>query len=559
MADQRVNVKVTTQGAGKAKTELKGVEGAISKMGKAVGIASAAYFGARGIISGFSAVIELAGEQEKAEKKLEVALGKRSQALLDQASALQQVTTFGDEAIIGVQASIGAFVDSEDQIKKATEATLDMAVAMGMDLKGAGDLIAKTLGSSTNALARYGIEVTGAVGSTERLESLTENVARLFGGQAKAQAETMAGAIEQMHNAVGDAGEEMGKVLAPVVIATAKGMKTLAEGVGNVIERFKDFGKEIDAVLLDKTALAKQEIDAFRDSVKGLSETELLDLGSEIERSGEKMGRWTDETTLNNEKLKILEDTILALRERQENLGQAIETTTELRKTETGVVFELDAEYQKFIETQKVNFANQVAEAGMVARLIQDYPELAKALGLVNDKAKQGNNIWENFSDNLEQAGANAIFAASSITSTEDALFTAEIAAKKAAIAFITAEIQKAIAAYIASTIISAGPAAPLVAAGAIAAGAAMGSLMGSAIERMEFAALGADQIVNKPTLFMTGERGAERVQVTPLQGPNINGPQGLTINFNGPITDQGYVRDFILPEIERTVGGGLA
>ena len=54
--------------------------------------------------------VELAGIQEQAEKRLEVALGKRSQALLDQASALQQQTTFGDEAILGVQASISAFV-----------------------------------------------------------------------------------------------------------------------------------------------------------------------------------------------------------------------------------------------------------------------------------------------------------------------------------------------------------------------------------------------------------------------------------------------------------------
>ena len=69
---------------------------------------------------------------------------------------------------------------------------------MGLDLKGAGDLVAKTIGSSTNAMSRYGIEVTGAVGSTERLETLTNNVANLFGGQALAQSKTMTGSIEQM-------------------------------------------------------------------------------------------------------------------------------------------------------------------------------------------------------------------------------------------------------------------------------------------------------------------------------------------------------------------------
>ena len=266
MADKKLNINITTKGAAKSKNEIKGLDSAISTMGKAVGIASAAYFGAKGLISGFSSVINLAGEQERAEKSLEVALGRTSTALLDQASALQQVTTFGDEAIIGVQASIGAFLDSEEQIKKATEATLDIAVAMGMDLKSAGDLVAKTLGSSTNAMSRYGIEVVGAVGSTERLESLTNNVANLFGGQASAQAKTLTGSIEQMKNALGDAGEVIGELFAPTVIAVAKGIKTLAENVGSVIERFKDFGKEVDAVLIDEKTT---ELDKFRESIKG--------------------------------------------------------------------------------------------------------------------------------------------------------------------------------------------------------------------------------------------------------------------------------------------------
>ena len=203
---KRIDVEVRAKGARKAGQALGGVDKRLKGLAKSAGLAAAAFFGARALLSGFKEAINLAGIQEQAEKKLAVALGGTSQALLDQAVALQQVTTFGDEAIIGVQASLAAFIKNEDQIKLATEATLDMAVAMGMDLKAAGDLVAKTLGSSTNAMSRYGIEVEGAVGSTERLESLTNNVTKLFGGQAKAQAETMAGSLEQMKNAVGDAG-----------------------------------------------------------------------------------------------------------------------------------------------------------------------------------------------------------------------------------------------------------------------------------------------------------------------------------------------------------------
>ena len=358
MADKKLNINITTKGAAKSKNEIKGLDSAISTMGKAVGITSAAYFGAKGLISGFSSVINLAGEQERAEKSLEIALGRTSTALLDQASALQQVTTFGDEAIIGVQASIGAFLDSEEQIKKATEATLDIAVAMGMDLKSAGDLVAKTLGSSTNAMSRYGIEVVGAVGSTERLESLTNNVANLFGGQASAQAKTLTGSIEQMKNALGDAGEVIGELLAPTVIAVAKGIKTLAENVGSVIERFKDFGKEVDAVLIDEKTT---ELDKFRESIKGLSQKELIALNEQMSGTEGSLSAVATQTDFLNEKTDILIKTYEKLEKAQQNaissakmIGKEASKLSLIREQEA---FQIDfiAEKEKMTDEERAS------------------------------------------------------------------------------------------------------------------------------------------------------------------------------------------------------------
>ena len=192
-------------------------------------------FALGGVGAALGKTVKLFGQQELAEKKLETALGKTSQALLDQASALQSVTTFGDENIIQAQALIAAFTDDEEAIKRATEATLDLAAAKGMDLFAAADLVAKTLGSTTNAMSRYGIEVTGAVGSTERLDTLTQNIANTFGGQAKAQAETLTGSLEQMGNSVGDAAEAVGSLLAPAVIVTSGVIKSMADELSRLI------------------------------------------------------------------------------------------------------------------------------------------------------------------------------------------------------------------------------------------------------------------------------------------------------------------------------------
>ncbi len=228
MADKKLNIKVRTKGAKKSKKDLKGVEGGMKSLGKSAAIAGSAFFAAKGLIAGFKKVIDLAAVQELAEKKLEAALGKVSKTLLDQASALQQVSMFGDEQIIEAQALIAAFVKEEDAIAKATKATLDLAAAKGMDLKAAADLVSKTLGSSTNAMSRYGISVEGAVGSTARLDSLVGSVADKFGGQAKAQTETLTGAIVQMDMAMGDLGENIGEAFIEPMTTAALVMKEFA-------------------------------------------------------------------------------------------------------------------------------------------------------------------------------------------------------------------------------------------------------------------------------------------------------------------------------------------
>ena len=216
MAERNLNVRIGvsdayTQGLNRAERAFNAASGSLATVAKVGAVAAAAALGAL-TVAAYKAV-QAASEVDATERKLAAALGYTSQALLDQASALQKVTTFGDDQIVQAQASIAMFIKDEEQIKKATKATLDFAAAKGIDLATAGDLIAKTLGSSTNALGRYGIEVKGAVGSTERLDSVTRGLAEVFGGQAAAEAETFGGKLTQLKNSYGDVWEEMGFVI----------------------------------------------------------------------------------------------------------------------------------------------------------------------------------------------------------------------------------------------------------------------------------------------------------------------------------------------------------
>ena len=322
MAIKNLLIKLGVVGDKKAKDKIKGVESGLTNLGLQAVKTGAAFFGTRSIINGISTSIELAGIQEQAEKRLEVALGRRSQALLDQASALQQLTTFGDESIISVQASLGAFIDSEEQIKEATKATLDMAVAMGMDLQAAGDLVAKTLGSSTNALSRYGIEVKGAVGSTERLESLTKNVAELFGGQAQAEATTYAGRVAQLQNSLGDLAEGIGNLVIPV-------FEELAPHIQKTIDFWTGY--------INKTTDAKESDENLSSNMKELNkqienQTRRVELFTKASKEDNRIRKQAEQFGISFLEMKSRE--LSRIDVEREKLAQLVEKKLEFQKVE---------------------------------------------------------------------------------------------------------------------------------------------------------------------------------------------------------------------------------
>ncbi len=214
----------------------------------------------RGIARGIKESIELAAVQELAFNALEGALAplgeeatKVARALAKDAAELQKVSRFGDEVIINAQALIASFVREEDAIKAATRATIDLAEAKGFDLVAAADLVSKTLGSSTNALTRYGIEVTGAVGSTERLNSLTENIAKVFGGRALKATETFAGAMDQLKNSIGDAKEGLGQA----VTGNQSFITSIRDGTKFIQENEATFIRFGEAVIKFTVAIGK--------------------------------------------------------------------------------------------------------------------------------------------------------------------------------------------------------------------------------------------------------------------------------------------------------------
>ena len=266
MAIKDLLIKIGIKGEKKAEKKVKKVDSAFKGLAKSAMAVGAVFYAARGVINGIKRVTELEAEQTLAVRKLETALGKNTTELQKQAAALQQVTTFGDETIIQGQAMLAMFIKDEEQLKKATRATLDLAAAKGMDFVQAADLVGKSVGSSTNALSRYGVAADGAVGSTERLDSIVQGMTKYFGGQAVAATDTLWGRTQQMSNAFGDVGETMGEILAPAMMQGAIDMKAFAESFNVVLVSFKqiDFKKSGENILKNTDALLTAFTETFK-------------------------------------------------------------------------------------------------------------------------------------------------------------------------------------------------------------------------------------------------------------------------------------------------------
>tara|TARA_Y100001937_G_scaffold91430_1_gene123745 strand:+ start:2740 stop:4368 length:1629 start_codon:yes stop_codon:yes gene_type:complete len=539
MATQKVNIQVSTTGAKKSKEQLSGLSGAISRVGKAAGIASAAYFGAKGLIGAFSSVIEASARQEQAEKALEVALGRTSTALLNQASALQSVTTAGDEAIIEQQAFLASLKFTEDQIKTILPVALDLSAATGISLESAVRNTAKTFSGLAGELGELVPQLRDLTTEEMKAGRAVEVLGELFEGQASEQTETLSGSLQQMTNAIGDAGEAFGSLLAPTVITTAKAVQSLAEGLGATISKFRRFKDQVEfefIAIIDESA---PSIDRFRDKISSLSKEEILELGKNLQEQSRGFELSTNQTNILTAKLEALAERFEILDSIQFDMNDKLELHKELRESEDSAIGNIDEKYQKFIETQRKKVKAQEEEQSFNARLIQQYPEIATKLGLVNQQQTKYNLINKE-SLNTVSKFAFALNSASQLN--RDASHRNALIAKRAA--------QLEAVVNTASAVVEALPNIPL----SIAMGA-LGAIQIAKIESAKFAdggiVPGYGNTDSVPAMLTPGEVILNASQQEGL----VNQLNGINVNINGNVIGTTeFVRDTLVPEIQKAV-----
>ncbi len=232
----------------KSGNEVSGLE---KKAGKLGGILKGGLMlGAGAAVAGIGALgavlvssVSAASEAEDIQAQLNAVLkstggvaGVTADAINDHALALSRVTKFEDDAIVASSALMLTFTKvGKDIFPQATDATLDMAQAMGMDLNSATMLVGKALNDPVKgmtALTRSGIQFTEE--QKEMVKSMVEagdaagaqqiilkELETQFGGSAKAAGETLGGQMEILKNQFGNVKEEIGGAMLPALTELA--------------------------------------------------------------------------------------------------------------------------------------------------------------------------------------------------------------------------------------------------------------------------------------------------------------------------------------------------
>jgi hypothetical protein len=233
MSENDVNVRVNIdegaqndQTTSKIKAGLNSISDAASK----IAIGAAVVAGIKMLGDKIREYAQEAAAAEAVSDKLGFVLAKNSDgtqehtdALIEQANALQRVTGFGGDEIINAQTRLALNKLNANEISKLTPLLLDTVEARrslgetDVDLNATTDLFNKALMGNSKSLQKLNIDLTDAekkifaVGTQEeRVNLLTTKLSETYGGTAEEMGDKFEKKLAIMDQAAGDLNETIG-------------------------------------------------------------------------------------------------------------------------------------------------------------------------------------------------------------------------------------------------------------------------------------------------------------------------------------------------------------
>lgn len=241
--------------------------------------------GFAGLIGSLKESVTKFGNQERAIARLTGSLSNvegvtqdHVRSLIDQAAALQSVTTFGDETIISAQAMLGTFQLNQQAIEKLTPRILDMTAALEkstgvqQDVESVTIAVGKAMTLGVGALTQYGVVISDAAikafelaDEEEKVNIITQELDKNFKGIAEESGQTLSGRLIRLHNQFGDLQETIGGFVSVAMVGLIDSFNdanSAATGLGNnAITVGKVIGKSM-VNAAQATAIAWQHVAA---------------------------------------------------------------------------------------------------------------------------------------------------------------------------------------------------------------------------------------------------------------------------------------------------------
>ncbi len=178
---------------------------------------------------------DLYAAQESAETKLTTVMRERMdatdaevQSIMALASAQQELGVIGDEVQLAGAQQMATFLDEKSSLDVLLPAMNNLIAqqkglnATQTDAVTIGNLIGKVMQGQTSALRRVGItfdeaqeEVLKFGTESEKAATLAEVITQNVGNMNAELAKTSSGKVTQLKNAIGDLGEQVGKIVMP--------------------------------------------------------------------------------------------------------------------------------------------------------------------------------------------------------------------------------------------------------------------------------------------------------------------------------------------------------
>lgn len=530
----------------------------------------------------------------KAFKESEAASNKLSQTMVQQgvytrelknqydamAESLSQKSLFEDEAITNAQAILQTQLGEIKVSKELMQATLDLAQAKGIDLASAAEMVGKSVGTSTNALARQGITITQTTDKSDRLSQAITQLNSKFGGQAEAATQGL-GALDMLKKTAGEFLEAVGGRLAPVVGELAAKLNTLVtswtaneqvmDGIMSVFQAmaqigvvvkgvFEVVGKTIGTVLAGAFGAVSEAINGnFRaawDNAKAIATVGTRDIAETWAKGKDEMAYINDLFLKKQEedltKQEEMEKQSLIRRQEQQGVFDADKAAKELElETMRQDKMIADQEQQAMQNDQKI--ASEIAMLDKKIAAEESYQNkkaLVQQRGLLAEQQRKAIADKQALqTESMFQGQRADIIGATSnlITSISDSGSKAAFLISKAAALAQT---------YIMTKVAATNALATVPYPANIAAAANMetiGYINMAAIAASAVRGLATGGIVQATPgggLFNIGEGGRDEA-VIPLDDPDamerLGGMGGrVVVNFNGPIMgDEGQAREF--------------